>query len=422
MTVPLPIIDDGLEVAEAADPAGFIRLAFEGGAVEPLIQARLDGLGAGEGDAVRLLELGLLFQLVGERERAMTCQASALELERIYRHPTGEPPSLRLLVLATAGDLMANTPLELMLEGRGVEITKVYVDQARPWPLALPAHDLAFMAVSESDPARPVLEALIGIEGRWPRPMINRASRVLELARERLYRRLAGAPGLTIPPTVAMTRDALAAAITARAFPGDMAGHGLPVIVRPVGSHAGKALERIDDWEALEGYLAATPADAFYLSPFVDYAGADALYRKYRIAFFAGRPFLCHMAVSSHWMVHYLNAGMAESAAKRAEEAAAMADFDADFVQRHAQGLEALHARLDLDYFAVDCAELPDGSLLIFEADVAMVIHDLDPEALYPYKKPQMRKVFEAFESFLRQAASDVNSAGPSIVNQSSAG
>ena len=414
MTTHVPIVDAGLVPVEAADPATFIRLAFEGAPVAPLIQARMEALGSGAGDAARLLELGLLFQLVGERDRAMTCQAAALETQRLYRHPAGNPPSLRLLVLAVAGDLMANTPLELMLENRGVEITKAYVDQANPWPPSLPDHDLAFMSISESDAARPVLEGLVGIEGRWPRPIINRGSRVLELARERLYRRLADAPGLSIPPTIAMTGEALAAAIAAQAFPGDLAGHGLPVIVRPVGSHAGKALERIDDWAALQAYLAGVPAGAFYVSPFIDYAGADGLYRKYRIAFFAGRPFLCHMAVSSHWMVHYLNAGMAESAAKRAEEADAMASFDTGFARRHAQSLRALHDRLGLDYFAVDCAELPDGSLLIFEADVAMVIHDLDPEDPYPYKKPQMRKVFDAFERFLRAAAADA--AAPSQI------
>ncbi len=61
--------------------------------------------------------------------------------------------------------------------------------------------------------------------------------------------------------------------------------------------------------------------------------------------------------------------------------------------------------RLGLDYFAIDCAEAPDGSLLVFEADVAMIVHDLDPADLYPYKKRQMGKLFDAFEAFLRSHA-----------------
>ena len=34
-----------------------------------------------------------------------------------------------------------------------------------------------------------------------------------------------------------------------------------------------------------------------------------------------------------------------------------------------------------------------------------MIVHDLDPAELYPYKKPQMRKLFDAFEAFLAAAA-----------------
>jgi hypothetical protein len=118
-----------------------------------------------------------------------------------------------------------------------------------------------------------------------------------------------------------------------------------------------------------------------------------------------GRPYIAHMAISDHWMVHYLNAGMAESEEKRAEEAAVMERFDEDFAVRHAAAFAALHERLGLDYFAIDCAELPDGRLLVFEADVSMIVHALDPEALYPYKRPQMMKVFKAFEAVLRERA-----------------
>ena len=81
-----------------------------------------------------------------------------------------------------------------------------------------------------------------------------------------------------------------------------------------------------------------------------------------------------------------------------------MEQFDA-FAARHAAGFAALHQRLGLDYFAIDCAELADGSILVFEADVAMIVHDLDPDELYPYKKPQMRRLFDAFETFLRARA-----------------
>ena len=104
-------------------------------------------------------------------------------------------------------------------------------------------------------------------------------------------------------------------------------------------------------------------------------------------------------------MVHYLNAGMAESAERRAEEASAMASFDEDFAVRHAATFAGLYDRLGLDYFAIDCAELPDGRLLMFEADVSMIVHALDPEELYPYKKPQMAKLFDAFEALLRNKA-----------------
>jgi hypothetical protein len=111
------------------------------------------------------------------------------------------------------------------------------------------------------------------------------------------------------------------------------------------------------------------------------------------------------MAVSEHWMVHYLNAHMDESEAKRAEEAAMMATFDEGFARRHAEAFAALCTAYPLDYFGVDCAETPDGRLLVFEADVAMIVHAMDSADLYPYKKPAMRRLFDAFVDCLHAAA-----------------
>ena len=118
-----------------------------------------------------------------------------------------------------------------------------------------------------------------------------------------------------------------------------------------------------------------------------------------------GVPHICHFAVSSHWMIHYLNAGMDASAAKRAEEAHCMAHFDEGFARRHAAALRAIDARMGMPYLGIDCAETRDGELLVFEADNAMIVHAMDAQALYPYKRPAMQKVFTAFRAMLARAA-----------------
>jgi hypothetical protein len=98
--------------------------------------------------------------------------------------------------------------------------------------------------------------------------------------------------------------------------------------------------------------------------------------------------------------VHYLDAGMADSAAKRAEEQAFMEGFD-NFARRHAGALAAIHARTRLDYLCIDCAETRAGELLVFEIGHAMVVHAMDPAELYPYKQAPMAKLSRAFEDYL---------------------
>jgi len=83
-----------------------------------------------------------------------------------------------------------------------------------------------------------------------------------------------------------------------------------------------------------------------------------------------------------------------------------MAGFDHGFARRHAGAFAALHERLGFDYYQIDCAETRDGRLLLFEADSAAIVHLMDPPALFPYKPPQMRRVFAAFDAMLRRSAS----------------
>jgi hypothetical protein len=39
--------------------------------------------------------------------------------------------------------------------------------------------------------------------------------------------------------------------------------------------------------------------------------------------------------------------------------------------------------------------------LLIFEADNTAVVHNMDSPEVFPYKPPQMRRIFDAFAAML---------------------
>ena len=161
-----------------------------------------------------------------------------------------------------------------------------------------------------------------------------------------------------------------------------------PIIIRPVGSHAGRGLQQLNCLQELIPYIQTQPDDEFFLSRFIDYASADGAFRKYRIVFIDGQPFPVHMAIADEWRVWYMNAGMEEDALKRGEEQAFMARFQRSFAKRHERVFTHLCKRVDLEYFGIDCAEDRDGNLVIFEVDNALIVHDMDPVDIYPYKKP----------------------------------
>ena len=140
---------------------------------------------------------------------------------------------------------------------------------------------------------------------------------------------------------------------------------------------------------------------------------ADGLFRKYRIVFIDGRPYACHMAIADRWDIWYLNAGMSESA----EQASRGRDLHAHLRHRlrppaPGRARRRWSSASSLDYFTVDCAETKDGSLLIFEADNTAVVHNMDSPHLFPYKPPQMRKIFDAFAAMLVRHAGAQTGAG----------
>ena len=386
--------------------APLMRRAFLNEDLAPLGAALLARAQENPTDANAWLDCSTVLQLTGERDLALAVQAQAIAIQAMYcLQAQRAGPGLRLLVILGPGDLMANTPIEFLLEDSDVSLNLLYLTLESEWPESVPEHDVMMVAVAESEANQPLLLRLAGALTHWPRPVINLPGHIAVLSRDGVCAALRAVPGLDMPTTARADRAALQAlgsgALAVNAL---LAGDDFPLIVRPVGSHAGQNLEKISGAGDLADYLARVDAERFYVSRFVDYRGADGWFRKYRIALVEGRPFVCHYAISRHWMIHYLNAGMSESADKRAQEAQCMAEFDAQFAVRHAAALQALYQRMGLQYLGIDCAETQGGDLLIFEVDNAMVVHAMDDEQTFPYKKPAMRKVFAAFRQMLEHA------------------
>ena len=385
--------------------ATLAKLIYEGGDIQPLWDGLLGRYGRDPDDAAALMDLSMVLQLTGRREQGLSLQQKALAIRPNYRRVHGDGSALRLLAIMAPGDFMANTPIDFMLEGSNVSLECVYVTPGAPLP-EMPEHDVCLLAIGESAPNLALLAAVEPALAAWPRPVVNRAPGICALSRDGVYAMFRDSDLVIAPPVARLARSVLHGLSRGEAWSGDAAPlGGLPVIVRPIDSHAGTGLAKIESPLDLEAYLAEHQDEVFYLSPFIDYSSPDGQFRKYRIAFIGGLPYLSHLAISSHWMVHYLSAGMQDDAAKRAEEADCMARFDDDFARRHHAAFDDLVRRIDLDYFAIDCAETKDGRLLLFEADVAMIVHAMDPPDLYPYKAPQMRKLFSALTDFLMEAS-----------------
>jgi hypothetical protein len=383
--------------------AALTKMAFDGIDLGPLWQGLLEGIVRDPGNPAAAMDMSVIAQLLGDQESGLMLQYGALNVERLYRSPcAAKTPQLRLLALASPADIGGNTPIEFLLEGSAVELQTLYVTEDDEPPCELPEHDIAIVVASASQSTRLALHAIEVCTGEWPRPVLNDPAKIAHLDRVPLYELLKSIPDVRISKTVQISRARLMAIGKGELRVGDvLESEAFPLIVRPVDSHAGRGLAKLESASDIAEYVEERPETQFFLSPFVDYRSEDGLFRKFRIVFVDGQPFACHMAISEQWKIWYLNAEMAKSSAKRAEEEYFMANFDECFAKRHSSGLAQIAGRVALEYFAIDCAETRSGDLLLFEADNVMIVHNMDPADTFPYKRPQMQKIFRAFVAML---------------------
>lgn len=382
--------------------APFLRASIAGQDLRLVTNQMLQRLAVDEHNPELLMNLSIAMQCLNHKALGMEFQSAALALAQTYTLPTRlQPPRIRLLMLATQGSLQANTPLDCVLEESDVELTVHFVSAGADMLAAVPGHDLLFVGIAESDANRGLLQALGAQLQAWPRPVLNAPEHLVATGRDVASRLLQGIPGLVVPINHRLTRTQLLALAAGSNTLSQIApGLAYPVIVRPLGSQAGTDLCKLDKVEDLDDYLAKVREEDFFLAQFVEYSDLQGRFRKIRVALIDGEPFVGHMAVSSDWIIHYVNAGMYEDQDKRREEARFMDGF-ADFVHRHKVALNAISERMKLEYLVMDCAETPGGDLLLFEIDHVGVVHAMDVETLFPYKNAHIQKAQAAFREML---------------------
>jgi hypothetical protein len=381
--------------------AKLTRLAFAGVDLSRVAGRLLGMCERDPNHAGALMDLAVIDQLEGNLATGLKRQAMALSKQRVFRSTCcGANPRLRVLAFVAAADIGANTPLEFLLEGSDIALTMVYVLPGRELPTELPDHDLAFVAIAATRPNRPLLAELEELLAYWPTPVVNLPGRISMLEPIELAANLMEA-GLRTPTLRRVLRDELRAAATAQAT-----DWRFPIIVHAIEQRNERGAEKIDTQVGLRLFLGKRFDRSYLVSPFVDCRGQDGLYRKIRLLFIDRRPYACHLAVSEGWNGSYVDARMEADMRRRSEEERFFATFDTEFVTRHSDTFEALVECVGLTYFGVDCAETEDGDLIVFKVDHTLLVHDMDPVDVFPYKPPQMRKIFDAFASYLHRAAS----------------
>jgi hypothetical protein len=341
---------------------------------------------------------GLAYVLaeLGDEEAAQWHRRKGFEGRPITALPyRGDGPSVRLLLLVSS--VGGNIPTRHLLDDRVFQ-TFVVVPEFYDAKVPLPAHQVVFNAIGDADLAAPALAAAQSLIALTAAPVINAPAAVLATGRAD-HARLSRLPGVVTPATVTLPRELLSSPEAAAA----LARHGFrfPLLLRTPGFHTGRHFLRVESPETLASAVAELPGKELTVIEFLNARGADGKVRKYRVMMIDGELYPLHVAISSHWKIHYFTAEMAEQADNRAEDAEFLENMPAVLGPRVMEALAHIQATLGLDYAGIDFGLSDTGDLLLFEANATMVVNPPEPDERWAYRRPAVERIFAAVRRML---------------------
>ena len=332
----------------------------------------------------------------GNRQAARRHWEAAFARQSAFLEPAYEPAKARtVLVPLVAGG--GNVPLRHLFPRSRNTLIKWCVEHARPGESdQLPPYDLVFNAVGDPDEGATAAAPLATFLAGCKRPVLNLPDRVAATRRDRLPGLLGNLPGVVVPAVLRLGANDRPVDVAARA------GLRCPLLIRPVGAHGGDGVGLIETEAAL---AALSPGLERYLTAFHDTRSADGLWRKYRAIFIQGEALPYHLAASDRWLVHYWTAGMESCSERREEERHFLCDPVSALGAQTWKAVRAIGQRIGLDWCGIDFARLPDGRVLVFEANATMSVHPEDEGGPFAYKNPAVAAILDTFEKILEQTA-----------------
>ncbi len=308
----------------------------------------------------------------------------------------GDRPPIPLLLLAACAG--GNIPVRHFLDDRIFQTFLVFVEFHNP-ATPLPAHQIVFNAIGDADLAPAALAAAQSVLALTTASVINTPAAVAATGRSDTAQRLFGIPGVVTPGTVTLPRPLLAGPDAATT----LARHGFefPLLIRTPGFHTGRHFLRIETIEDLPAALAELPGEDLTVLRYLDARGPDGKVRKYRVMMIDGGLYPLHVAISSHWKIHYFTADMADRPEHRAEDAEFLQDMAAVLGSRAMEALAGIQSRLGLDYAGIDFGLSASGEILLFEANATMVVNPPEPDEKWAYRRPAVERIHTAVRRML---------------------
>ena len=354
-----------------------------------------DALTFNPSDALACQTLSTLSERAGHPQDAEAWLDRAYAAQALFHEPAFAPRA-RVLVLATR--TQGNVPYRFLMPPQDYSRHVWYMEHARD-DQVLPDYDVVFNTIGDPDLSGPSERAVDRFLVRNRRPVINRPEPVAQTYRHIIPARLGDIDGVMAPKTIRVTAGApVLAAIEAASL-------AFPVLLRPIGSHGGIGLDRADTPAEAQAIATRLAGHDLYVTQYVEYARGDGQYRKGRMIFVDRKPLPYHWAISQRWMVHYVSSDMTEGDWRRAEEIRFLADPVAFLGDTAMAAIGEIGRRLDLDYCGLDFSILPDGRVLVFEANATMLVHPEAEDEALAYRNPAVTRIIAAFQAMLARRA-----------------